>query len=95
MVTKISILGEHKLVKTNPWTNPHSKFNKIVNEGLARPKKNWVLASPPPWYFDRRRLSPAQQRVNAEFKSVATGKGIPLADRIRRIRETLAGRKFK
>jgi len=95
MVTKISVFGNIKLVKTNPWANMSGKFGTIVRAGLAKPKKPLMLAQPPPWFFDKNALSPNQRAVNDAFKAVAMRtKGMPLKDRIVEIKRELAGRKF-
>jgi hypothetical protein len=96
MVTKVSIFGNIKLAKSNPWANMRGKFGAIVREGLAKPKKpEYILASPPPWYFDKNALSPAQKQVIETFREVARRTaGLPLRDRIIAIKEALGGRKF-
>ena len=96
MVTKISIFGNIKLAKSNPWANMRGKFGAIVREGLAKPKKpEYILASPPPWYFDKNALSPAQKQVIEIFRDVAMRTaGLPLRDRIIAIRQALLGKKF-
>jgi hypothetical protein len=96
MVTKISVFGNVKLVKQSGWANLSGKFGTIVREGLAKPKKPLILASPPPWYFDKEKLSQAQRAVNDAFREIAMRtKGMPLKDRIAEIKKGLAGRKFK
>lgn len=95
MVTKVNVFGSIKLIKVNPWTSQGTKMHAIVNAGLAKPKKSAFLASPPPWFFDKRLLSPAQRAVNDAFRSLATGRGVPLKDRIYKIKSGLSGKKFK
>ena len=95
MVTKISVFGNIKLVKQSGWANLSGKFGTIVRAGLAKPKKQLILASPPPWFFDKNKLSDAQRAVNNAFRNVAMRtKGMPLKDRIAEIKRELAGRKF-
>ena len=95
MVTKISIFGNIKLVKQSGWANMSGKFGEIVREGLAKPKRQLVLAQPPPWFFDKNKLSEKQKAVNDAFREVAMRtKGMPLKDRIAEIKRALAGRKF-
>lgn len=95
MVTKISLFGNVKLVKTNPWANMSGKFGTIVRAGLAKPKKPLILAQPPPWYFNKDALSPNQRAVNDAFRAVAMRtRGMPLKDRIAEIKRELAGKKF-
>jgi len=95
MVTKISVFGNIKLVKTNPWANMSGKFGTIVREGLAKPKKPLILAQPPPWFFNKEALSPNQKAVNDAFRAVAVRtRGMSLKDRIAEIKRELAGRKF-
>jgi hypothetical protein len=96
MVTKISIFGNIKLAKTNPWANMRGKFGEIVRAGLAKPKKpEYILAQPPPWFFNKEALSPNQRAVNEAFRNVAMRtRGMPLKDRIAEIKRELAGKKF-
>ena len=95
MVTKISIFGNIRLVKQSGWANLSGKFGEIVRAGLAKPKKQFVLAQPPPWFFDKNALSPNQRAVNDAFKAVAMRtRGMPLKNRIVEIKRELAGRKF-
>jgi hypothetical protein len=95
MVTKISVFGNIKLVKQSGWANLSGRFGEIVRAGLARPKKQFVLAQPPPWFFDKEALSPAQKQVTETFRNVAMRtRGMPLKDRIAEIKRELAGRKF-
>jgi len=95
MVTKVSVFGNIKLVKQNGWANLSGKFGTIVRAGLAKPKKQFVLAQPPPWFFDKNALSPNQRAVNDAFRNIAIRtRGMPLKDRIAEIKRELAGRKF-
>lgn len=95
MATKISVFGNIKLVKQSGWANMSGRLGEIVRAGLAKPKKQFVLAQPPPWFFDKNALSPNQRAVNDAFREVATRtRGMPLKDRIAEIKRTLAGRKF-
>jgi hypothetical protein len=69
--------------RENPWTNLSGKFGEIVKKGLARPKKgSIILVTPPPWFFDRKRLSPAQKAVNQIFGEIQRRTaGMPLDKR--------------
>lgn len=93
MAPKISIFGKIFLVKSNAWANMSGKFGAIVREGLARPKpKLVILATPPPWFFDKNALSPAQREINERFANIARRTaGLPLIERIRAIKQEMTG----
>ena len=69
MTTKITIFGEIKLVKSNPWLS--GKLLSYVKRGLAKVKKQLILASPPPWMGDPEKLSDAQLYQVLRFSKVA------------------------
>lgn len=95
MVAKISIFGKIFLIKTSGWSNMSGKLGEIVREGLARPKKMIVLATPPPWFNNKEALSPAQRAVNQEFANIQRQyAGMPLKERIAATRRALKGRSF-
>lgn len=92
---KIVIFGKVFLIKTNGWSNSSGKLEEIVREGLARPKKTFVLAAPPPWFGNPKALSPAQRAVNQEFGNIQRQyAGLPLKERIAATKRALTGRSF-
>lgn len=92
---KITIFGKVFLIKTNGWSNMSGKLEEIVREGLARPKKMFVLATPPPWFGNPNALSPAQRAVNQEFGNIQRQyAGLPLKERIAATKRALTGRSF-
>jgi len=95
MVAKISIFGKIFLIKTSGWGNMSGKLGSIVREGLAKPKKMVILATPPPWYGNKEALSPAQRAVNEEFGRIQRQyAGLPLKERIQATKRALKGRRF-
>jgi hypothetical protein len=95
MVAKISIFGRVFLIKSSGWSNMSGKLGSIVREGLARPKKMVVLATPPPWFNNKEALSPAQRAVNEEFANIQRQyAGMPLRERIMATKRALKGRRF-
>ena len=94
MVAKIDIFSYKQsvlAVKRNPWTT--GKLAVIVNSGLAMPKSRYILAKLPPWYGVKgidnlsKVMSSRQVEVLKKFQNVAKGEGVPLAQRIARIKE--------
>jgi hypothetical protein len=79
MAPKLPFFGTVFLLKHNPWFS--GDLAQAVAEGLAKPKKEWILARPPPWMGDPSKLSDAQlaqvlrfSKVASEIKGKGTGK---------------------
>lgn len=86
----IYIFGQAKLIKKNPWLS--GKLRRAVEAGLAKPKKDIILAQPPPWFFDINALSNAQlaQNLRLSRASIATA-GKPVTERLRVIKREASG----
>lgn len=90
MGTKITIFGNIKLLKRNPWLS--GKLASIVKSGLARVKKEFILADPPPWFGDPSKLSEAQIYQVLRFSKVAhETRGQSMSYRIKRIKTEASG----
>lgn len=71
----------------NPWMREGTRLNSIAKKGLAKPKKYVVFKTPPPWYSNPEALRPAQKAVVNKFIELMKGtKGMPLEERIRRLK---------
>ena len=91
MGTKIEIFGKIKVLKKNPWLS--GKLLSAVKAGLAKIKKQWILADLPPWFGDPSKLSPAQIYQVIRFSKAAheiRGKGT-LLNRLRNIKAKASG----
>jgi len=91
MTTKIEIFGEVKLLKKNPWLS--GKLLDAVKAGLAKVKKEFILADPPPWFGNPKELSKAQIYQVIRFSQAAheiRGKGT-LLQRLRNIKAKASG----
>jgi len=91
MAPKLPLFGKVFLLKHNPWLS--GDLAEIVKAGLAKPKKEWILATPPPWMGNPDRLSDAQlaqvlrfSKVAREIKGKGTGK-----QRIAHIKDKASG----
>jgi hypothetical protein len=76
MAPILPLFGRIFLVKNNPWFS--GTLAEWVSKGLAKPKKQFVLARPPPWMGNPDRLSKAQLVQVLRFTEAATeikGKG--------------------
>ena len=76
MAPKLPFFGTVFLLKHNPWFS--GDLAQAVAEGLAKPKKEWILARPPPWMGNPDKLSNAQLAQVLRFSKVASeikGKG--------------------
>ena len=94
MVTKVIVFGELKLVKSNPWLSEKPETRSLVESGLVRVKKKFILASPPPWFGDPSKLSPAQIAQVIRFTDAARRHGEqkePRRTRIERIKAQASG----
>ena len=83
------------VLATNPWLS--GKLAKAAKEVGVNVKKFWYFRNPPPWsrYREYKRgASERQLQIWTEFAEVAHATaGMPVAERIRRIRERLSRRK--
>jgi len=74
----------------NPWYS--GKLASLVKKGLAKPKKDIVMKTPAPWYFDKSALSDAQKAQIARFKQLMTGTGgLSLEERILLLKKYASG----
>jgi len=74
----------------NPWYS--GKLASLVKKGLAKPKKDIVMKTPAPWYFDKSALSEAQRAQIARFKQLMTGtSGLSLEERILLLKKYASG----
>jgi len=74
----------------NPWFS--GKLATAVKLGLAKPKKDIVFKTPPPWYFNKEALSPAQRRQIERFTAVARATaGMDVVTRLREIKARASG----
>jgi len=74
----------------NPWFS--GKLASLVKKGLAKPKKDIVMKTPAPWYFDKSALSEAQRAQIARFKQLMTGtSGLSLEERILLLKKYASG----
>jgi len=90
MATKIIVFGKPKVLKKNPWLS--GKLASLVKKGLARVKKEYILADLPPWAEDPSRLSRAQIYQILRFSKVAhETRGMSIEDRILRIKQEASG----
>lgn len=80
------------VLATNPWLS--GKLAKAAKEAGVNVRKFWYFRNPPPWSRYREYLaamSPAQREVIERFRAVAKETaGMPIAERIRIIRERLS-----
>lgn len=89
-MTKVILFGKVKIVKKNPWLS--GKLAQAVKMGLAKIKKEEVLADPPPWFGDPSKLSKAQVYQALRFSRVShETKGMPIDQRLSRIKKEASG----
>lgn len=90
MATKIKLFGNIKVLRKNPWFS--GKLYEAVKRGLAKIKKDLVIADLPPWYFDKNSLSDAQIEQIIRFSRVAhRTAGQKMVDRIVEIKREASG----
>ena len=90
MATKLTIFGHLKVIRKNPWLS--GKLASAVKMGLAKPKKELVLADLPPWFEDPSKLSDAQLYQVAKFSAVShETAGMPISDRLKVIKKKASG----
>jgi hypothetical protein len=70
MAPILPLFGRIFLVKNNPWFS--GTLAEWVAKGLAKPKKQFVLARPPPWMGNPDRLSNAQIAQVLRFTAIAS-----------------------
>jgi len=70
MAPILPLFGRIFLVKNNPWFS--GTLAEWVAKGLAKPKKQFVLARPPPWMGDPSKLSEAQIAQVLRFTAIAS-----------------------
>jgi len=90
-MVRVIVFGQVKLLKRNPWFS--GRLAEAVSAGLAKPKKDMVIASPPPWLGDPSKLSDAQLYQVLRFSAAATaikGKGT-LKQRLAHIKARASG----
>jgi len=90
-MARVIIFGQIKLLKRNPWLS--GRLAEAVAAGLAKPRKDLVIASPPPWLGDPGKLSDAQLYQVLRFTVAATaikGKGT-LKQRLAHIKAVTSG----
>jgi len=92
MPRHIPLFGKTFIVKKNPWRHP--KLYKLFEKGLLKKEPDpWILATPPPWFFDKKALSTAQLEQILKFSRVAHAtKGKSLEDRITTIKKEAIGK---
>ncbi len=69
MAKTVMIFGNIYILKKNPWFT--RKFRALVEKGLAKPKKDYILSKPVPWFFDVSTLSQAQVAQIMRFTRAA------------------------
>ncbi len=90
MAKTAMIFGNIYILKKNPWLS--GKFKKLVEKGLAKPKKDYILSKPVPWFFDVSALSKAQVAQIIRFSKVAhETRGQDIETRITRIKAEASG----
>jgi len=90
MATKVILFGKVKVIKRNPWFS--GKLASLVKSGLAKVKKEFILADLPPWYEDPSKLSKAQVYQVIRFSQVAhRTRGQSMRDRILAIKREASG----
>ncbi len=90
-MAKVIIFGQVKLLKSNPWLS--GALAEVVKAGLAKVKKEFIVASPPPWMGDPSKLSDAQIAQVLRFSQAASeikGKGT-IKQRIANIKSKASG----
>jgi len=74
----------------NPWFS--GKLASLVRKGLAKPKKDIVMKTPAPWYFDKSALSEAQRAQIERFTRLMRGTaGMSLEERILILKRQASG----
>jgi len=88
----VTIFGRPFLLKKNPWTS--GTLARKASEYKFRVKKDIILATPPPWFFDVSKLSDGQMaqvmKLSAIAKSLA-GKKMSPADIAMKVKEQTKG----
>jgi hypothetical protein len=88
---RIPLFGRVFLIKRNPFLS--KTYEDVVADGTVEVKKEWVLARPPPWFGNPKRLSEAQLEQILRFAKVAMEtKGMKGSARLRVIKQTLKGK---
>jgi len=89
-MARIVIFGQIKLLKKNPWFS--GKLAGAVAKGLAKPRKDVILATPPPWLGDPSKLSDAQLVQVMRFSAAAAEtRGKDIEQRLANIKAKASG----
>jgi len=85
--------GQPLLIKRNPWLS--GKFQSYVRKGLAKVKKPFILANPPPWYDNPTALSPNQLQAVRAFTALNIAmRGKTMEERILAMKKYLKGQRY-
>jgi hypothetical protein len=92
MPRHIPLFGKTFIVKRNPWRHP--KLYKLFEKGLLKKEPDpWILATPPPWFYDKKALSTAQLQQILKFSKVAHAtRKLSLEERITQIKKEAGGK---